>query len=607
MITIYKDIFSKDPYYITVDEALARIKNGKSKELVDGIRNQIDKSRASKLKNSLPAICFSGKFADRKDDKIITHSGHIVLDFDNVKDIDEKAAMLVMHDFIYAFWISPSGNGIKALVKIAEPKEHRAHFQALMDIFPEIDRSGINESRVCFESYDPNMYVNENPTVFKKKKEQVVQIKTVSSNESFTNILKWLSNRGDSFATGERNRFIFLLASACSRFGIEEEEAYYCISNQFTFSNDFTLNEARNSIKSAYRSSQFGTARFERETLIDKNSNSEVVIDPSIYDMEVRPKDVVYGDDVESDAISIFENGYERLNGIGVDEIDDRWKFKRGEMTVLTGIGNYGKSTFLKWYMITRAVMFDEKFGLFAPEDNPSHEFYHECTEILMGTQCTPSNANRPKLESFRQAYQFISDHFFFISPTKSAPSPEYIKERFLELIVKENISGCIIDPFNQMANDYNKFGGRSDKYLEFTLSDIHKFSRDNNVFLMIIAHPHKMFKDQTGNYPCPDVYELNDGSMWSNKCDNIIVFHRTEFQTKPDGNECEFHSKKIRRQRTVGKRGMSLMQYSRERRRFMFNGRDPLNERLVEKKMDFGYIYNYNHREIEDKWYNKD
>jgi hypothetical protein len=32
---------------------------------------------------------------------------------------------------------------LKALVKIANGAKHREHFQALQEVFPEIDRSGI--------------------------------------------------------------------------------------------------------------------------------------------------------------------------------------------------------------------------------------------------------------------------------------------------------------------------------------------------------------------------------------------------------------------------------------------------------------------------------
>ena len=229
-VTIFENIFSKNPFYISVSDALSRISSGKSMALVNEIRGTLDKSKSQKLKANLPSVCFSGRFgSDRKDEQIIEHSGFIVLDFDDVSDLREKQTEIISKPFVYACWVSPSGNGLKALIKIADGSKHREHFQSLQEVFPEIDKSGINPSRVCYESYDPEIYINEKAEVFNKikivEKKLVKQDATGSDSENFTKILKWLTNRNDAFVTGERNIYIFKLASACCRFGIEEDSA----------------------------------------------------------------------------------------------------------------------------------------------------------------------------------------------------------------------------------------------------------------------------------------------------------------------------------------------------------------------------------------------
>ena len=88
---------------------------------------------------------------------MIEHSGFIVLDFDDVSELRDKQTEIISQKFVYACWVSPSGNGLKALIKIADGSKHREHFQSLQEVFPEIDRSGINQSRVCYESYDPEI------------------------------------------------------------------------------------------------------------------------------------------------------------------------------------------------------------------------------------------------------------------------------------------------------------------------------------------------------------------------------------------------------------------------------------------------------------------
>lgn len=593
MITAFKNIWSKKPHYISVELALNRIKNGNSKKLVEEIRNTLDKEKAGELKKNLPCICFSGKFgSDRKDEQILSHSKFLVLDFDNVYELRDKQTDIISHKFVYACWVSPSGNGLKALVKIADGDKHRDHFEALEEIFPEVDKSGKNPSRVCYESYDADIYINTNAEIFKKikKTEKIVTFeRTVDDQKIFKNLLTWLSNKSEAFVTGERNNFIFKLACACCRYGIPEHTANGLIHTEFLSNSEFTKREADNAISSAYRvnSKNYGSASFDKEQLVDKITRKEIEVEKANIEEDGKLKDVIYGIDVKEQALSLYESGYATVNGIGVKEMDDSFKPKKGEITVLTGIGNYGKSSWKKWYQAMRMILYGEKFATFSPEDNPPEEYYHDFVEILLGCDCTPANPNRPSRQVYEYTYDFVCKHIFYVYPKNVTPTPQYIMEVFLQLIVKEGVDGVDIDPFNQLANNYQNFGGR-DKYLEWVLSLFSRFSQINNVYFWIIAHPIKMQKGSDGNYPCPDVFDIADGALWNNKLDNILVYHRPYGQTDPQNPTCEFHSKKIRRQKIVGKKGFFLFEMLFRTRRFFFNGLDPLQKVLNDKNITF-------------------
>ena len=595
--TIFKNIFSKEPHFITIEKALERIKSGSSKELVTEIRNTLDKEKANKIKLNLPSVCFSGKFGnDRKDEQLIEHSGFIVLDFDDISELRDKQTDIISHDFVYACWVSPSGNGLKALVKIADGTKHREHFQSLQEVFPEIDRSGINVSRVCYESFDPEIYVNDKASVFAKAKKiekiTVTENQNVDDSENFRRILKWLTNKNDAFVTGERNTYIFKLASACCRFGIDESAALGLISAEYTVSNDFTMSEMKSAVKSGYRvnKNNFGTASIQKEKLVSKETNYEIDVKREFTEENgenYRIEDVVYGIDVKDRALSINEKGFEKIMGVGVPELDYLFKPKRGEITLLTGIGNYGKTAWQKSQILGRIIMFGEKIATFSPEDTPAEEYFHDYVEMLLGCECTPFNPNRPSNEVYEAAYDFISKHIFYISAEMLSPTPQYIKEKFLELIVQEKVDFCCIDPFNQMTNDYKGFGGRTDKYLETLLADFSRFAKKNDVYFWVIAHPKLMERDKTGNYKCPDVFDVADGAMWNNKMDNILVYHRPFAQTDPNNPLAEFHSKKIKK-KSVGRKGFMLVEYVWERRRFFIEGRDFIQEMLNKKNYDF-------------------
>ena len=166
-VTIYPKVYGKqEPTYIRIETALNRIKTGaKNTSLIEDLRGG-DKSK----KKELPIVCFSGTFTERTDEGIVDHSSFIVIDFDHV-DVEHVKALLCMDEYTFACWVSPSGDGLKALVRISHPERHRDHFRAIVSYFDktyglEVDESGINESRACFESFDPDMCLKDESKTF---------------------------------------------------------------------------------------------------------------------------------------------------------------------------------------------------------------------------------------------------------------------------------------------------------------------------------------------------------------------------------------------------------------------------------------------------------
>jgi hypothetical protein len=599
-VTAYKDIYEKrNGHHIHIGAALSRIRDGKSREKILAIRSTSDAHAVDQLKKSLPSICFSGTFEERFDNKLIQHSGYICCDIDDIpaENLLEMKQQIASLSYVYAVWISPRGNGLKFLVKIAAPERHREHFAALSQYFEgaygKWDTSSVNQSRVCFESWDADIIINESHVAFTDVlvTKQEVNREIVDGDDTFKRLLTWLTNKGKSFASGERNNFLFRLASACCRFGISEENCFYhCDSNFISGQSDFTKRECKIVIASAYRAnaSKSGSATFDKDVLVEKKSLEEVKLETpqDIYDESIRPADVIFADDVQDSIAGLYQNGYEQLEKIGVREIDNHYKMKRGELTLLSGIGNMGKSQINKWMLLMHAVLHKRKFAIFAPEDNPAEEFYNDLIEIILGADCVYNpifpDKPRPTLGLYMLVREWVNKHFIFIHPEKSAPTPEYIRERFLELIIKKRVDGCIIDPWNQLTNNYELFGGRDDKYLEVQLAEFSRFALQNEVFMIIVSHPRGL-KKVGDDYPCPDVFDLAGGAMWNNKCHNILIYHRPFNRSDMNSPVCEFHAKKIKKQKVVGKLGYSEFRYDLPTRRYIFeNNRDPMAEAVA-------------------------
>ena len=604
-VSIYKDIFVKNgDTTITVIQALKRIKEGtRSKDRIEAIRAEQDPEIRSAEKMKLPCVTFSGTFNERFDDQIINHSGLIVLDFDKFKTFPEAVLFkseLAKDQHIYAAWISPSGNGVKALYVVDNGMKHREHFESIKLKYPFVDKSGINPSRVCYESYDPELWVNNNAIPFTKYIETQTSYESSTLNVAvniadeqtiFNNILKWLEKRNDAFVKGERNLFIFKLASACCRFGIQEETAVHLISAEFlTKDTTFTRNECIKSVQSAYKvnKNKFGSEYFDKTTqetrVISKETKYE--IDPKVYEQGYKLIDVIYGEDVREGVEHIFDNGFDTAETTHIPTLDVIRKWKRRQINYIGGIGNAGKSTNEEFLMVVKSLYDGDKWAIFSPENYPSEEWFLSLTEMLMGCDLTPSNPNRPTREKFLEAYSFICKHFFYIYSEQLAPTPQYIKMKFLELIIKEKIDGCLIDPFNMLEADYNKFNGRDDRYIGTVLADFGKFARENNVYFSIIAHPKQMQLAQDGNYPCPNVYDMAGGAMILNRVDNLFMYHRPNNVTDPMNPAAEYFSKKVKKQRLF-KLGQTPMHYDFKKKRFLYEGFDPLEGNKYEWKQN--------------------
>ena len=174
-ITIFQNIQdTSTPFFVDVNLIFKRIKEGKSLELIKKIRNTKDKTKRNELKKGLPAICFSGEFNKRKDASLVNHSGLICLDFDNfdtASSLSKKRKELQEDKYSMAVFTSPSGNGLKVIVKIpGDEDNHRNYFLSLEDYYDceYFDTTCKNISRVCYESYDPDIYVNPKSAEWKK-------------------------------------------------------------------------------------------------------------------------------------------------------------------------------------------------------------------------------------------------------------------------------------------------------------------------------------------------------------------------------------------------------------------------------------------------------
>jgi len=299
-ITIFKDIKqTSQPFYRNINLVLKRIQDGASKDIVKKIRAEKDKASRNILKQKLPAICFSGTFTKRNDKAIKIHSGLICLDFDgynNTRDLLQEKEKLSKNKYIYAVFISPSGNGLKALVKIPPIAEnHKSYFLSLQNYLGSeyFDTTSKNISRVCYESYDPLIHVNAHSSLWDRIDEQeyvevskhtdIPTIPVTDENKIIEILVKWWTKKYP-MNSGERNNNAYVLAAAFNDFGVYQSMAEAAL-NKYE-SKDFPKSEIKRTIESAYsQKHNFATKYYEDE---DKVNNVRVKLKRGVAKKEIR-------------------------------------------------------------------------------------------------------------------------------------------------------------------------------------------------------------------------------------------------------------------------------------------------------------------------------
>jgi len=184
-ISKYDNAFSKSPTKVNLRAELQRIKSGQYKELIENCRLALqlgDKAGYDVIKSRLPAITFGGVFdGAHKRDNLRSYSKKLIIDLDQLADAGHTKRILFEDPYIFACWLSPSGNGIKLLINTdATPETHKFYFDFVAKYLQEkygvnVDRSGSDICRLCYVSHDSELLF--------KEESAVLALEVVSNNE----------------------------------------------------------------------------------------------------------------------------------------------------------------------------------------------------------------------------------------------------------------------------------------------------------------------------------------------------------------------------------------------------------------------------------------
>jgi len=277
---------------------------------------------------------------------------------------------------------------------------------------------------------------------------------------------------------------------------------------------------------------------------------------------------IITADSIWDDMEDLFQNGLRRgvVTG-GLTSFDQKVSFELGQLMVLTGIPNHGKSPFALMIMACLSINHGWKWGIFSPEHKPLKIFMAKVCELLLGKRMRKGVGFTTMEKDL--AKEFISNHFFFIEPKDEDYSVDNILLKAKQLVSSRGIKGLIIDPWNKLEHKKEKSEDKTE-YISRQLDNVIKFNQKNSVFTIIVAHPakiKKMFKSTL--HEVPSLYDISDSANWYNKPDIGITYYRN-FET----SKGEVYIQKFKHEH-LGETGKVEVRYNMNNGRFVEVGSD--------------------------------
>lgn len=297
---------------------------------------------------------------------------------------------------------------------------------------------------------------------------------------------------------------------------------------------------------------------------------------------EIKLEGIFTVSDFEQSLDALFEYGMQKGVTIGHDNFDRLLSFETKRLCVVTGIPGSGKSEFVDEIAERLNMRYGWRFAYFSPENAPLAYHASKLIEKFTGKNFDIGHLSYGE---YKQVKQHLETDFFFISP-KDDYRLDTILERAKFLVRRRGIKALVIDPYNRLEDESE--GQNETKYISKLLDKMTNFAQQNDILIILMAHPTKMPKTKDGKIEVPTLYDISGSANFYNKTDFGITVHRDR-----ENNTVEVHVQKVKF-RHLGECGTALFKYNLNNGRYTpyTNGLEPVwdnsNHLIEEEKRRF-------------------
>lgn len=272
---------------------------------------------------------------------------------------------------------------------------------------------------------------------------------------------------------------------------------------------------------------------------------------PSSIDMTTDDIDFIATEEDYNDYLETWRNNtFERGKTTGFDDLDNFFLFKDGDLVIVNGIDNVGKSTVI-WYLgMLSAIKHDWNWLIFSSENKVGGvvrkliEFYWSEALPLMSK------------EKFEKGKEFVKQHFSIIKCKDTLYNYREIMDMAKKAMKKKKYKALMIDPYNSLKIDIPiKSKQGTYEYHYEAASNLQLFGKQNDLSIFLNCHVGTQgarSKDSQGHTKAPQKEDTEMGVMFANKADQFLTIHRY-VQKKDEFLFTEIHVRKVKEVETGG------------------------------------------------------
>lgn len=253
----------------------------------------------------------------------------------------------------------------------------------------------------------------------------------------------------------------------------------------------------------------------------------------------------------------------------GWPTLDKYYRVVPGELTIVTGVPNSGKSEWIDALLANLSEQQGWQFAMCSMEKRAT-DHARQLAEKYVGKPFfdLPYSKGTPRMsfEELDSAMDWVDDRFHLIRyEDDELPSIDWVLDIARAAVYRYGIRGLVIDPYNEL--DHQRPSSMSEtEYVSKMLTKVKRFAQTAGVHVWFVAHPRQLHQWKG---EAPNLYDISGSAHFINKADNGIVIHRNR---DPDGespDSVEILVRKVRN-KAAGTIGNCILSYDRRNGRYL-------------------------------------